>query len=232
MKFFVGTSGWYYDWNNDLNFDWYINNSRLNAVELNASFYRFPFPNQIKSWVRKGSHLRWAIKVSRLITHQFKFSEKSIEVWQRFYDLFSVMEDLIDYYLFQLPPRFTTQQKDKLSHFISCIKTNEKLALEFRDASWFDESIVKWAESLGITLVSIDAPGFPKTIFNTSKSVYLRMHGRTSWYAHNYTIKELKEVAERISNVCADRVYIFFNNNHSMLKNAQDMIKILNRIST
>lgn len=99
MKFFVGTSGWYYDWNNDLNLDWYINNSRLNAVELNASFYRFPFPNQIKSWVRKGSHLRWAIKVSRLITHQFKFSEKSIEAWQRFYDLFSVMEDLIDYYL-------------------------------------------------------------------------------------------------------------------------------------
>lgn len=104
--------------------------------------------------------------------------------------------------------------------------------MEFRNASWFDEGIVKWAESLGITLVSIDAPGFPKTIFNTSKSVYLRMHGRASWYAHDYTIKELKEVAGKIFKVRADRVYIFFNNNHSMLKNAQDMIKILNRIST
>ncbi|MGQ9464289.1 MAG: DUF72 domain-containing protein [bacterium] len=230
MKFFVGTSGWYYDWNNDLNLDWYINNSKLNAVELNASFYRFPFPNQIKSWVKKGENLRWAIKVSRLITHQFKFSEKGIEVWQRFYDLFSAMEDLIDYYLFQLPPRFTAQDKDKIAQFLSCIRTNEKIALEFRNASWFKEDIVKWAESLRITIVSIDAPGFPQTIFNTSKSVYLRMHGRTSWYAHDYTIKELKEVARKISQVHADRVYVFFNNNHNMLKNAQDMIQILNRI--
>jgi uncharacterized protein YecE (DUF72 family) len=28
----------------------YVTNSELNAVELNASFYRFPFPTMVKSW--------------------------------------------------------------------------------------------------------------------------------------------------------------------------------------
>ncbi len=53
MKFYVGTSGWAYKWNKGGNLEWYLENSGLNAVELNASFYRFPFPNQIKGWVKK-----------------------------------------------------------------------------------------------------------------------------------------------------------------------------------
>lgn len=40
------------------------------------SFYRFPFPNMIRSWTVKGKALRWAIKVNRLITHTFKFGQK------------------------------------------------------------------------------------------------------------------------------------------------------------
>ncbi|MEM4503151.1 MAG: DUF72 domain-containing protein, partial [Ignisphaera sp.] len=62
MEIFVGTSGWLYDWNIDGTLDWYLQNSRLNAVELNASFYRFPFRNQVSSWVKKTSiyGIRWA----------------------------------------------------------------------------------------------------------------------------------------------------------------------------
>ena len=69
MDVFVGTSGWYYDWNKKKNFDWFIKNSSLNSVELNASFYRFPFPRQIEVWSTKGTGLRWSIKVHRSITH-------------------------------------------------------------------------------------------------------------------------------------------------------------------
>jgi len=40
MEVFVGKSGWYYDWNENKNLDWFIQNSGLNTVELNASYYR------------------------------------------------------------------------------------------------------------------------------------------------------------------------------------------------
>ena len=39
-EIFVGTSGWLYDWNLGSSLDWYAEFSGLNAVELNASFYK------------------------------------------------------------------------------------------------------------------------------------------------------------------------------------------------
>jgi|UniRef100_A0A7V3RI20 uncharacterized protein YecE (DUF72 family) len=227
MELFVGTSGWYYDWNEELSLEWYIKNSNLNAIELNASFYRFPFPNQIKSWANKGAQLHWAVKVNRLITHQYKFSENGLKIWERFYKLFLPLEPSIDYYLFQLPPNMGIKMINKISRFIDKIKINKKFALEFRNSTWFNDQIIKWAESIGITIVSIDAPDLPRTIFNTSRNVYLRMHGREMWYAHNYTNSELKEIAERLILCRPDRIYVFFNNNHNMLRNAQKMMEIL-----
>ncbi|MGC8556152.1 MAG: DUF72 domain-containing protein, partial [Conexivisphaera sp.] len=66
-EFYVGTSGWSYSWNPD-GIGWYAENSGLNAVELNASFYRFPFPSMVRGWSRR-SGLRWSIKVHRSVTH-------------------------------------------------------------------------------------------------------------------------------------------------------------------
>ncbi|MQK95352.1 DUF72 domain-containing protein, partial [Escherichia coli] len=42
MDIFVGTSGWAYSWNIGGSLQWYSDNTDLNAIELNASFYRFP----------------------------------------------------------------------------------------------------------------------------------------------------------------------------------------------
>ena len=230
MKTFVGTSGWYYDWNKEKTLDWYIENSNLDAVELNASFYRFPFPNMIKSWARKGKSLHWAIKVNRLITHQFKFSGKAAATWKKFYDLFSPMHEFIDYFLFQLPPSFTPKGKSLIEKFFGKIKTAKKCALELRHELWFKEDLIKWVKSLGITWVSIDAPEFTRDIVKTTKNVYLRIHGRADWYRHNYTDRELRNIGKRIIAVQPDKVYIFFNNNHNMLKNARKMKMIAEKL--
>ncbi|MEO0114906.1 MAG: DUF72 domain-containing protein [candidate division WOR-3 bacterium] len=227
MKVFVGTSGWYYDWNIDSTLDWYIANSGLNSIELNASFYRFPFPNQIKTWAKKGKGLRWAVKVNRLITHTFKFSERGEATWQRFVELFKPLDDFIDFYLFQLPPNYTPKAIGRLTDFIKKIKLAKRFALEPRNDQWFDPAMLDWAKELNITWVSIDAPEFPNTIYKTTDKVYLRMHGRTGWYSHNYSDAELKEIVSRVRAVKPKAVYVYFNNNHNMLKNAQKMYKIL-----
>jgi len=227
MEFYVGTSGWMYFWNEDGSLDWYVKNSSLNAVELNASFYRFPFPNAIKSWSIKGKDLRWAIKVNRLITHTFKFNERALERWRKFRDLFACMDHLIDFYLFQLPPSTKTSSIPRIEEFINKVGLGLRFALEPRNVSWFNKDTVKWASKLGITLVSVDCPDLPTEIFNTNGIVYLRMHGRTAWYSHCYTIEELKEVKKKILEAKPEKIYIFFNNDTDMLHNAQQMLKIL-----
>ena len=93
--------------------------------------------------------------------------------------------------------------------------------------AWFNDEYTQWAAKLGITWVSVDSPNFPRDVFNTSGVVYVRMHGRTAWYAHLYSDEELKEVVERIFNAKPEKAYVFFNNDHAMLENARKMLSIL-----
>jgi len=231
MEVFVGTSGWMYSWNEKQSLDWYVENSGLNAVELNASFYRFPYPNNVKSWATKGKELRWSIKVNRLITHTFRFSERALDSWKRFEELFKPLEVNIDLYLFQLPPFSTTSLAPRLTEFIQKTGLKHKFALEVRNLTWFDKKWIEWASRLGITLVSVDCPDFPLDIFNTDGIVYERMHGRTGWYTHYYTDEELKEVAAKIVDAKPKKAYILFNNDHAMLDNSRKMLTMLRRMS-
>ncbi|MEM0361391.1 MAG: DUF72 domain-containing protein [Sulfolobales archaeon] len=231
MKYFVGTSGWLYPWNPRRSFDWYVQHSCLNAVELNMSFYRHPLPNMVRAWALKGRSLKWSVKVSRLITHNFKLSEKAFNVWRRFRELFEPLDPYISFYLFQLPPSITPKSKTLIERFIVRSELGGRFALEVRNLKWFDINYIKWASQLGITWVSVDSPDFPRDIINTNGTVYIRMHGRNSWYSHYYTDEELKEVVGKVLATNPEKVFIFFNNNHDMLENARRMLNILNVMS-
>jgi uncharacterized protein YecE (DUF72 family) len=228
MNFYVGTSGWAYAWNKGGNLEWYLENSGLNAVELNASFYRFPFPNQIKGWVKKTANFdtRWAIKVNRLITHIYKFGDKAFEVWTRFYELFKPLDRSVDFYLFQLPPSTTSKALKNIEKFFENTKLKERFALEPRNLSFFENDVLKNIEQMGMTFVSVDAPDLPRNIYATTDAVYLRVHGRESWYSYCYSEEELKEILEKIREVNTESAYIFFNNDHDMLENARVLRKL------
>jgi uncharacterized protein YecE (DUF72 family) len=223
MEVFVGTSGWSYGWNRGGNLDWYLKNSRLNAVELNASFYRFPYKNQIAGWARKGAELRWCVKVHRFITHQHKFNETARGVWQRFLDLFSPLDPSIDYYLFQAPPSMT--DIDRLLRFFDGLPLLEKCVLEIRNRNLIsDDAICRKLQDC-LPVVSVDSPDTKNRIFS-SNLIYMRMHGREDWYRHDYMQEELEETAGLIRTTGAEKVYLFFNNDNSMLENAQRMMDL------
>ena len=219
---YIGTSGWSYAWNLGHSLDWYIAESKLNAIELNMSFYRYPYPTMIKSWAKKGRDLAWIIKTHRSITHFKKLSIDSYPLFEKFTKLFQELEPAIHYYLLQLPPSYSSLEK--LENFINRFGC-EKLAVEFRNSSMFSDEIKQWGEKQGILLVSIDAPEMPIKIMSTTK-IYERIHGRSSWYSHDYSIKELKEIKMRIIKQNPKSIYIFFNNDHTMLQNARLMASI------
>lgn len=221
--FFVGTSGWSYGWNLGNSLDWYINESGLNAIELNMSYYRFPFPNMVKAWAKKGKNLAWIIKVHRSITHFKKLNKDTYSIFKRFKTLFSPLEESIHYYLFQFPPKFT--DLDLVQNFIEECE-NEKIAIEFRNNKMFSDEIIKWGKNQKILIVSVDAPKLPTKIMSKD-TVYERIHGRNNWYSHDYSNTELLEIKERIMSKEPEKVYVFFNNNHAMLENGRAMQNLL-----
>ncbi|MEM0469221.1 MAG: DUF72 domain-containing protein [Desulfurococcaceae archaeon] len=230
MKYdiYVGTSGWLYDWNEGASLDWYVEESGLNAVELNASFYRFPFRNQVKSWSVKGQKLRWSIKVHRSITHIRKFRERALEIWFKFHDLFKAMNGLVDFYLFQLPPNYSCKEENlsKIVEFKDKTGLSTRMAVEFRHSSCFNKEVEDWSRENGVVTVSIDAP-IASWIVSVKDIIYLRMHGREVWYGYDYSRDELLDIAKRIVELSPRKVYVFFNNNHWMLNNARLMKRIL-----
>ena len=228
-EIYVGTSGWSYSWNPN-GFKWYAKNSGLNAVELNSSFYRFPFPSMIKGWLKYSDKIRWAIKVHRSITHYRKLTGKAEETWRKFERLFQPLDNQIDFYLFQMPPNYTATEDNiqNLSKFHEYTELGSRFAFEPRHITWFTNEVQEILRELGITVVSVDSP-FITYIWKTNDIVYLRMHGRTSWYSHYYTDEELLQITNKIMELAPNRVYVFFNNDHDMLENGRRMLKILKK---
>ncbi len=228
MRAYVGTSGWAYaSWNPESSLDWYVRNSGLNAVELNASFYRFPYPNQVIGWAKRGRGLRWAVKVHRFVTHVYRFKGKAHASWRRFLELFEPLDERVEFYLFQLPPSARPSAAPAIARFLKKADLGRRAALEVRSEEWFAPLWADWAAELGITWVSIDAPWLSREVLNTSGDVYLRMHGRTGWYRHDYSDAELEEKAAMVRVARPRRAFVFFNNDHDMLENARAMRRIL-----
>jgi uncharacterized protein YecE (DUF72 family) len=224
MEAFVGTSGWYYSWNEGGTLDWYLEHSNLNAVELNASFYRFPFPNQVLSWAKKGKGLHWAVKVHRLVTHSHRFTGGGLGVWERFRNLFAPLDPLIDFYLFQAPPSFHDVQR--VLGFAAETRLGERFALEIRNRELLgDEEACRELRDQ-VILVSVDSPDFSARIF-AGDVIYLRLHGRAGWYSHHYRREELVELADRMKSHRPAKIYAFFNNDTNMLGDARAMRELL-----
>ncbi|HOJ92786.1 MAG TPA: DUF72 domain-containing protein [Dictyoglomaceae bacterium] len=226
MEVYIGTSGWSYAWNPKKNLNWYLENTPFNAVEVNSSFYRFPSENTIKGWGKFKDQLRFVIKVNRSITHLHKFNNLARDSWTKFFYSFEALDSYVDFYLFQIPPSMSIEYLENIIAFANFTRLGTRFALEPRRVDWFNEEIYKKLRETSITLVSVSAPNLPENIILTTPYAYIRFHGKTEWYAYNYSKEELYNFAQKIKNLSVQKVFIFFNND-AMLSNGITMYNIL-----
>ena len=117
--------------------------------------------------------------------------------------------------------RYTEQNLETVRAFFEkSALTNDskvKAVIEFRDCSWWE--VIDKIEDLGVVFCSVDAPGLPRTVHVTSKSIYLRIHGYKEWYRYIYSQTELDELLDSVINLKAEKKAIYLNNDHGMLQN-------------
>ncbi|MEM1508336.1 MAG: DUF72 domain-containing protein [Thermofilaceae archaeon] len=164
----------------------------------------------------------------RSITHLRKLGSEALKTWERFRELFKPMDHLVDFYLFQLPPNFsaTNSNFNRIREFASFTGLRWRMAVEFRHESWFSAESAELCREIEATFVSVDAP-IARWIASSNGIVYLRVHGRDSWYAYDYSEDELRDLARRTAKLTPEKIYVFFNNNHWMLGNARVMRTLL-----
>jgi uncharacterized protein YecE (DUF72 family) len=219
---YVGCSGWFYwKWRGlfypaDLPTDKWFNHytKRFDTVEINASFYSWPTVTNVKVWRRQPGKRKfiYTVKVCELITHIKSFKGTKTLV-RDFGMIADILGERMGCFLFQLPPSYR-YTKRRLATILGQLDPERRNVVEFRHASWWNETVYTAFRETGTIFCSCSGPRLPDVLVRTAEDVYVRFHGTKRWYRHNYSRLELTEWADRIKASGAKRAWIYFNNDY------------------
>lgn len=214
MELHIGTSGWSYPTWKPAFFpeklpakrflEFY--STRLNAVELNATFRRMPTASAIAGWVASTMpDFRFAAKAHQSITH-FKRLKNAEEPLRFFLQSLEPMRQAgkLGPILLQVPPNLKADTA-LLESFVQLLPQAYQFAFEFRHETWFADSVYEilkkknaalcWAESEKIVTPRVATAGF----------LYYRLR------LPGFSKTQLAELAEELKTQRQTReVYAFF----------------------
>jgi uncharacterized protein YecE (DUF72 family) len=235
----IGTSGWTYDgWRGPfypkdvpkrLWLSWYA--EQFPSTEINGSFYRTPSLEAVRNWRdQTPDEFLFAWKASKFITHWKRLSEASVNSIELMETRLKALGPKIGPVLFQLPPQFKAN-RGRLASFLKLLPKGYRYAFEFRDASWYDETILKLLRNRNIALCLSDHGDAPTPWEVTADHVYIRGHGPTGRYAGRYSLKKLREWAAAIKKWKRQRrtVFCYFDNDQKSAapKDAKRLMELL-----
>ncbi|MEJ5201544.1 MAG: DUF72 domain-containing protein [Anaerolineales bacterium] len=238
-RFWIGTSGWSYDhWWGDFYptdlpknrwFSFYL--EHFAAVEINATFYRIFADTTYHKWREQVTPaFRYVLKVPKLITHRkcLQNCEADIRGFNRSANL---LGECLGMLLLQVSP-ITPFDLQRLREVLQVFDDPTRIAVEFRSKHWECDETRSLLCEMGAAWVSADSPRTRLTDWVTGRRAYIRLHGRRRWYADNYSMEELEEIAQLAQTMTtkgAQEVYIFFNNDFGGYapKNALTLARLL-----
>ena len=203
----------------------------FNSIEINSTFYKIPKPATVANWSASvGDDFRFTFKLWKEITHcqQFSFKEQDLV---RYFEAINSVNPKKACLLIQLPPGLGNEYIVQLERLLSCIRQIDetwKIAVEFRNKSWYNATTYSLINQFKAALVVHDMPkSATPMISHASDFMYARFHGPTGNYRDSYPDDFLSEYASYIHDWLADRkeVYVYFNNT------AGDAINNLNTLN-
>ena len=214
---FVGTSGWQYDsWKKRFyqgapKRAWLeLYAARFPVVEVNNSFYQLPKEETFARWrAETPGGFQFAVKASRYISHIRRLRDCREPVrlfWSRAVRLGEKLGPV----LFQFPPNFGPEV-ERLREFLPLLPARMRAAFEFRDDAWRTDEVLALLDEAGAAWVLADRPGWRVPLVLTGGWSYVRFHQGRAGHP-GYTRHKLRTWADRIADLDASDVFIFFNN--------------------
>jgi uncharacterized protein YecE (DUF72 family) len=166
--------------------------TRLNAVEINYTYRRIASSSTFQKWIAAtGENFMFLPKAHMKITHSLKL--KDAEEFTRFF--LESLEPLraagrLGPILFQLAPSFKVDL-ERLAEFVRLLPKTSKYVFEFRNASWFDESVYKILRDANVGLCQAENETMETPHVLTADFVYLRLR------KPDYSESELSEIRRR-----------------------------------
>jgi uncharacterized protein YecE (DUF72 family) len=179
---------------------------RLEAVEINNTFYRLPKTSVLESWAEQvPEHFRFSIKASRRITHFTRLKDEARDPTEYLLSTVTALRERLGVVLFQLPPNLK-KDVSRLSAFLDLLPEGTPAAFEFRHETWKDDEVYEVLRAREMAFVHADTEESDagESLVDTGPWGYLRLR------KPDYTDADLGRWAERITSTGWDRVFVFF----------------------
>jgi len=180
--------------------------SRLNSVEINHTFRRFPTSKLLASWAEKTPEsFAFSLKMHQSITHRARLKD----VGESVKDFIKAAEPLgarLGAILFQLPPYFRADL-DRLKAFLKDLPTGHRYAMEFRHESWNEPAVVEALRDRGVALCAAEAEISDSTFTSTAPHGYVRLR-KVPPYTEEEIEQARREVADILKQVEDLYVYV------------------------
>ena len=178
--------------------------SRLQAVELNNTFYRLPQKSMVESWKSQvPDNFRFSVKASQGITH-FRRLKDAANATRLMLEKVSEFGDRLGVVFFRLPPDMKKDIK-RLETFLKDLPADPSAAFQLEDPTWFDDDVFALLRSHNRALCVVDTDEMPASqIIKTADWGYMRLR-RVA-----YSESELKEWIDRMRAQEWKRTFVFF----------------------
>ncbi|GAB0156025.1 hypothetical protein CHRYSEOSP005_12870 [Chryseobacterium sp. Alg-005] len=138
--------------------------TQFNSIELNATFYGMPTPEQVVTWTEKTpDNFKFFPKITNTVSHFRRLIDVTEPVTQ-FSTSVMNFGDKLGMVFLQLHDNFKPKDYDRLEKFVTDWPKEIPLAIELRNTEWFtDEDIFnttcKLFEANNITNIIVDTAG-------------------------------------------------------------------------
>jgi uncharacterized protein YecE (DUF72 family) len=188
--------------------------SRLNAAEINSSFYRSHTPATYERWAGAvPAAFRFAVKIPRLITHDRALT-RARDPLQKFVDEIAGLGPKLGPLLLQRPPSFGFEPR-RVGRFLDLLRRVHDAAVvcEPRHVSWTTAAATRLLQTFRVARVAADPPRAPglHEPGGAPELAYYRWHGSPRTYFSPYSAAALDRLAEEINAAPVDTWCIFDN---------------------
>ncbi len=224
MAIFIGTAGWNIPRPHKARFPSEGSQlrryaGRLNAAEINTSFYRPHAPSTYERWAASVPEgFRFSVKVPKVITHERGLS-RARQPLHQFLDEVTGLGQTLGPLLIQLPPSHAFDSR-RVGRFLDLLRARHEGAVvcEARHPTWASAAAGRLLDKFKVARVAADPPraagleapgGWPGII-------YYRWHGSPRPYFSAYDTAQLTTLACALTGAAADAdAWCIFDNTGS-----------------
>jgi uncharacterized protein YecE (DUF72 family) len=205
--------------------------ARLNAAEINSSFYRPHAPATYERWSASvPAGFRFSVKIPKVIPHERGLT-RAREPLARFLEEVAGLGARLGPLLLQLPPSHAFDAR-RVGRFLDVLRSGHEgpVVCEPRHQTWTSDAAARLLLKFRVGRVAADPPraaglevpgGWPGI-------VYYRWHGSPRPYFSPYSTEQLRDLAVKLSGAAVNAWCIFDNTGSgSAAGNALDLRALL-----